>query len=347
MLRFPPRTRRGSIGGGTVGLALFLLIGFVVGVFACNDSTTTTLVPTTGILIRAEQLTAGRGCGTGPTEIYKYAVVVFQYGGSGDPAQRSNYTLPYTSNVFDCYVDGEFVSLAAVGTNETYRFEVYAYNADAFNATPQIISAAGTKTSDLKNLTKPTYTTQCTATQSDQVEQLALCDPLSARPRRRRRRSGRRFPDANHARDAVVPPARRHHRGLRSGRAIRRRRHRRGRRCRCRRRRLGADAEAGIADASGRRRRIGRRVGGCRRAGGRGAVAGAVREGPRSCADRRERRRAAGRHRMPDDVRGERRSAPADLHRGCRAHRRRGQPDRPNRLHGDDANGVPNPVACP
>lgn len=178
MLRFPPRPRVRPLA--FVGLALFLLAALVLGAFACDNTTTTGLAPTTGILIRAEQLTAGRGCGTGATQIYKYAVVVFQYDGSGDPNNRTNYNRAYTANVFDCYVDGEFIDLQGVGTNGTFRLEVYAYDADAFNATPNVIMAAGTKTADLKNLTKPTYTTECTATQSAEVEQLAQCDPLSA-----------------------------------------------------------------------------------------------------------------------------------------------------------------------
>ena len=178
MLRFSPRTRRSR--SALAGLALILVLALILGAFACNDTTTTAVEPTTGILIRSEQLLAGRGCGVGATQIFKYAVVVFRYDGSGDPVDRAHYNQPYTSNVFDCYVDGEFVDLVGVGTDGTFRLEVYAYNADSYNAAANTIVAAGSKTSDLKNLTKPTYTTQCTATQSVNVEQLAQCDPLSA-----------------------------------------------------------------------------------------------------------------------------------------------------------------------
>ncbi|MBX3233696.1 MAG: hypothetical protein KIT84_21355 [Labilithrix sp.] len=162
-------------------MATFALVTVLFGAVACDDVSSGGIPPATGILIRAETLTTGRGCGRGPTQLFKYAVVVYGYSGEGDPAVRSNYTRPAVANVFDCYVDGTFLELAPVGSNQTYRLEVYAYNEAAFSKSSGAILSAGTNVDVLRNTKPPpTWTTECTATQSAEVETLALCDPLSA-----------------------------------------------------------------------------------------------------------------------------------------------------------------------
>ncbi|MBX3262739.1 MAG: hypothetical protein KIS78_17625 [Labilithrix sp.] len=184
---------RGSRRARLAALVLALGTALVVGAVACGASSSTSLPPTTGILIRAETLTAGRGCGTEATQLFKYVVVVFQYGG-GDPNQRASYDAVVTSNVFDCYTDGAFISLPTIDGNATFRLEVFAYNRPAYALAPASVDAAAvlgrartpedrarlaTFAGELRERTSPTWTTECTATQQENVQALASCDPLA------------------------------------------------------------------------------------------------------------------------------------------------------------------------
>lgn len=166
-------------------IVVALVTGLVAGVASCSGSSSTSLPPTTGILIRAETLTAGHGCGEGPTQLFKYAVVVFGYGGAdaGAPTERTSYSTVVTSNVFDCYTDGAFISLPAVDGNTSFRLEVFAYNRTQYEEGRDEIDAAarvqdGIATS-LRSETTPTWTTECTATQQQKVQALASCEPLA------------------------------------------------------------------------------------------------------------------------------------------------------------------------
>lgn len=167
-------------------IVVALVTVLVAGVASCSGSSSTSLPPTTGILIRAETLTAGHGCGEGPTQLFKYAVVVFAYGGeaAGPPTERTSYNKFVTSNVFDCYTDGAFISLPTDG-NTSFRLEVFAYNRTQYEEGHEHIkAAAGVRPSDsvagaLRDQTTPTWTTECTATQQQQVQALASCEPLA------------------------------------------------------------------------------------------------------------------------------------------------------------------------
>ncbi|MBX3199337.1 MAG: hypothetical protein KF894_14485 [Labilithrix sp.] len=184
---------RGPRRARLAALAFALTIALVLSAVACGSSSSTSLPPTTGILIRAETLTAGRGCGTAETQLFKYVVVVFQYSG-GDPNLRASYDAVVTSNAFDCYTDGAFISLPTIDGNATFRLEVFAYNRPAYEVAPASIDAApvlgrartpedrarlATFAGELRERTTPTWTTECTATQQANVQALASCDPLS------------------------------------------------------------------------------------------------------------------------------------------------------------------------
>lgn len=176
-----PRTRLFAIA-----VALMPLLVAAAGGVACTESSSTDLPPTTGILIRAETLTAGHGCGEGPTQLYKYAVAVFGYGGeaAGPPTERASYDAFVTSNVFDCYTDSIFISLPNNG-NTTFRLEVFAYNRAQYDEGRRTIDVAASVrppssvAGELRAQTSPTWTTECTATQQEQVQALASCEPLA------------------------------------------------------------------------------------------------------------------------------------------------------------------------
>lgn len=168
----------------------FTVVAPVVGAFvACTTDSSTAVPPVTGILIRAETLTSDRGCGPGPTQLLKYAVVVYAIDGSlvgtfvdGGPAeaQSSSYNVPLTGNVFDCYADGTFVSLPTTNGNATYRLEIFAYNDAAYQRASADIQRGAAVTFDdaLLKTTSPTWTTECKASQLENVQVLAICDPL-------------------------------------------------------------------------------------------------------------------------------------------------------------------------
>ncbi len=172
------RSRRSSARRLVASVIAVLTLLVASGLAACSGSSSTALPPTTGILIRAETLTAGHGCGRDPTQLFKYAVVVFGYGGTGDPAARSSYTEAVTSNVFDCFSDGAFISLDPKNGSFTFRLEVYAFNEPAYAAARTTIDTAGTDTTGLRG-TSPTWTTECSATQQADVQALASCLPLA------------------------------------------------------------------------------------------------------------------------------------------------------------------------
>ncbi|HVH47795.1 MAG TPA: hypothetical protein VM925_35910 [Labilithrix sp.] len=164
-------------------IVLAIATTLVAGIVACSSSSSTTIPPTTGILIRAETLTAGRGCGPGPTQLRKYAVVVYSINPAlaGTPAEgdAKSYDFPLTGNVFDCYADGAFISLPSTAGNSTFRLEVYAYSEDAYEGSAADIERAGLAAdATTLRIKTPTWTTDCIATQQTNVQALANCGPL-------------------------------------------------------------------------------------------------------------------------------------------------------------------------
>lgn len=144
---------------------------------ACSGSGSSTgIPPITGIVIRAETLTTGRGCGRGENQLFKYAAIVYGYT-EGPIDVKGSYRTPVTAGVYDCFADGTFVELPQTGGSFTFRLEVFAYSESAFVAARATIEAAGTN-GDALRATSPTWTTTCTATQLRDVQALAVCEPL-------------------------------------------------------------------------------------------------------------------------------------------------------------------------
>lgn len=171
---------------------LALALAAMVMALGCSSTGgSETIVPVTGIMLRAESLTTGRGCGRGATQIFKYAVVVL----GRDPAkipetgELPDPTLPIAGSLFDCFADGSFVDLPQAGGSNVYTLHVFAYNEAAYRAAggDATIRGSATSASDparrdgaLSALlaTNPTYTTTCDAHQVDLVQALAVCAPL-------------------------------------------------------------------------------------------------------------------------------------------------------------------------
>lgn len=150
-----------------------------LGTSGCSGtSSSNNTVVVTGITIRAETLTAGRGCGTAPSQVFKYAAVVFGADSNGVLNQ------PLVTNTYECFADVTFVNLPTPNGNANYRLDVFLYNADSANAFPglagittSVPSVAADQLTTLQG-SNPTWSTNCTATQLSQVQTLAVCQPV-------------------------------------------------------------------------------------------------------------------------------------------------------------------------
>jgi len=161
-----------------------LVVTAVMGAVACgtsNSSTATIVI--TGIVIRAETLTSGRGCGTAVSQVFKVGAVVFQDNDAGGAEPARTFV---AANVYDCFSDITFLNLP-LGPNGNANFGLYLYlfNADAWNAANggSQLSTSDPTAAEAANSTwlagNPTWTATCTATQSDQVQVLASCNPIA------------------------------------------------------------------------------------------------------------------------------------------------------------------------
>jgi len=156
---------------------------FLLALTGCPGATTTpTLTPVTGILVRADALVSGIGCGTRDDQIYRYAAVITQH----DAATNTEITQQEIGGVFDCFADAAFRQLLP-GTDGKLSFnvQIYAFNFASYttqNTNGQLDTDApkgdATDWNKLQNY-DPTYSTSCTATQQENVEVLAVCDPLT------------------------------------------------------------------------------------------------------------------------------------------------------------------------
>ncbi|MDB4938164.1 MAG: hypothetical protein JWP87_5136 [Labilithrix sp.] len=157
--------------------ARLLFVAIFSLLLACSGTgTSDTLSPITGVTIRAESLTASRGCGRGTTQIFKYAVVIL----GRNPSSTGTFDVFIAGNVYDCFSDAQFVSLPASANSFEYDVQVYAYNEAAYQAAggDAVVKPAAVNPTALPR-TNPTLTTTCTAQQIPEVQSLAVCKPFS------------------------------------------------------------------------------------------------------------------------------------------------------------------------
>ena len=202
--------RLSSFGLFGVSAALLVLLATFM---ACTSDTTTLLTqPITGVTVQATSLLAGHGCGTGSSQVFKYAVVVngvdaLTASNNGIPLSQKTYNVFQAANLYDCFSDGTFTNLQASNGLFAYHLEVYAFDQAAYVAAggDQLVTLMGdlqqnkarqdldianggtgatfamTVANDLGILRgkQATYSTTCTAEQLGQVQTLAVCKPLS------------------------------------------------------------------------------------------------------------------------------------------------------------------------
>jgi hypothetical protein len=99
-----------------------------------------------------------------------------------------------TAAEYDCFTDATFVQLPANRESFLYRFDVYAYDSPSyanaattihdavFSAENAFTAPGATHSSDLRKklaTTAPSWTTTCQATQQQDVDVLAVCNPVA------------------------------------------------------------------------------------------------------------------------------------------------------------------------
>jgi hypothetical protein len=150
------------------------LVTSVAGV-ACSGTTSTagTYTPITGVLVRSDALVSGIGCGTRSDQVFKYAAVVLLDG------QTLNVGGTGVGVLSDCFADAKFANLPArpdgtlAVTVQIYGFSQQSYLAQQAKG----LDLAVTDWTKLQTF-QPTYKTSCEATQQQNVEVLAVCNPL-------------------------------------------------------------------------------------------------------------------------------------------------------------------------
>ncbi len=152
-----------------LGAALAAVLGAVA---ACsNTNTAAGITPPTGILVRSENLVAGKGCGTGPAQVFKFAAVVQ----NDDGAMLAGAT-------YDCFADGSFQNLPPSSNGSFhYKLHIFAYDKPTYTASAPAIEAGAGDANRLAALPS-TWTTTCDATEQADVEVSALCAPLTPTP---------------------------------------------------------------------------------------------------------------------------------------------------------------------
>lgn len=171
-----------------LALSLAVLAGFA----ACSGTgSSSSFFTITGIVVRAETLTTGRGCGVSPEQLFRYAVVVY-----GKNPTDEGFDIPIAGNVYDCFTDGTFVRLPEINGSFRYRLEVRAFNRPDYEAARATLAAlpsiappiaddagitpvVGSPAVDAFRATSATWTTECHATQLESVQSLAVCAPLA------------------------------------------------------------------------------------------------------------------------------------------------------------------------
>jgi hypothetical protein len=134
--RFPrPRLAALSLLGGLAAVSA------AASLTACPGTTTATVyTPPPGVTLDLGDVLGSLRCGTGPGQIYKYAVIVWNASADGGPLGN-----PIYSNVWDCFSEAVFDNLpAADGGSTTFFLQVVAYSyAGALKAQSSVLGDGG------------------------------------------------------------------------------------------------------------------------------------------------------------------------------------------------------------
>ncbi len=160
-----------------LGPVLGLVLGLVLGVStnACDTGSVADPLVVTSVIVRADQLTRGMGCGERPNQVYKYVVLV--KGGSKQI---------FTGGVYDCFADAAFESLRdpRFVDGVAFTFNIYLFDKATYEASRRLIDSAPALTEPNLLEAFPFGQAECTAIQRESVQTVASCStptPLGAR----------------------------------------------------------------------------------------------------------------------------------------------------------------------
>ncbi len=147
----------------------------LAGLAACTTGTATTVTSTTvtGIVVRADTISAERGCGARPGQVYRYAAVV---------ARQATPEVALGAEIYDCFADAAFVNLPP-DQSERYDFvvRVFAFDEPGYSSQKAAIEGAPADLAGvlpalgaLKSLGKA----DCQVSQVRTVQTVASCEAL-------------------------------------------------------------------------------------------------------------------------------------------------------------------------
>ena len=145
------------------------LAPFIVVAACSSGAQESGITPVTGIVVRSETVTAGRGCGARDSEVFRYAAAIVDADGNAQGI-----------GAFDCFADASFQNLRASQNGLfDYAIEVHAFNRTSYEEVrPQLENAAlGGNLAEFRDI-RPNWLTHCTARQRSEVETVANCVPL-------------------------------------------------------------------------------------------------------------------------------------------------------------------------
>ncbi len=143
-------------------LALLLLL--VLAACSSTTSTSSVVVPT-GIVVSADDVVGGRGCGAASGQVYKYVAAI---------ATRDAPQQVLGAEVYDCFADATFVNLTDATSD--YTVTVLAFDAASYQANQDAIEGEPGAIDALAPSAR--WKTTCDATLSPNVQVLAACAPL-------------------------------------------------------------------------------------------------------------------------------------------------------------------------
>jgi hypothetical protein len=164
---------------GVCAASCMMATGSLTTLSGCiDDDAGITLDDVSGIIVQSESLFAPVGCGTGPSQVYRYIGVADYPPDRGARTDDGGIPFPGAIVVTPCYADATF---NVPSSTLFYHLRVYAFSYAAYQAlggSDAPLLNTGGLDSALRALS-PTYLTTCATKEQVNVEVLAVCTPLT------------------------------------------------------------------------------------------------------------------------------------------------------------------------
>jgi hypothetical protein len=182
--------------------ALLMVCAGAAWLAGCPATTTVGLAPITAVSVPISSLLSDSnlGCGKGPNDVYKYAVVVAYADSPGYPPLTACPATPVAGGVFDCFAQATFGNLPLEeaglmledsggalpdGGSVTIWEWVAFYNYDTYEQVKDRLTKATSTDpggADICNELPATWTTTCVATETDNSDSAPNCQTILLEP---------------------------------------------------------------------------------------------------------------------------------------------------------------------